>query len=265
VRGLRKDFHPLRGGRVQAIRDISFDMQEGEFIAVVGPSGCGKSTLLRLLAGLILPTAGETVIAGARVTKPTSEVGIVFQNPVLLPWRTALQNALLPIEVLGLDRNTYTRTAVELLRLVGLGEFMDKYPYELSGGMQQRNAIVRALVHKPKLLLMDEPFGALDAMTREYMNLELLRIWQSTGKTIVFVTHSISEAVFLSDHVLVLSERPGCLLERITVKLPRPRTFDLMGHPEFASLVARVRSLMGQRSGSGGGSGGAGAGQPVEL
>ena len=207
-----KEVGKLFGGRgpvVTALQDISFDIGLGEFVAVVGPSGCGKSTLLRILAGLI-PTSSGTVWFGDRKLEgPRRDIGVVFQSPVLFPWRTVLGNVLLPADVQRLGREQMKRRALELLALVGLTGFEQRYPWELSGGMQQRVALVRALIHDPALLLMDEPFGALDAMTREQMNVELQRIWMERRKTVLFITHSTAEAVFLADRVMVMTPRPG--------------------------------------------------------
>src|SRR5437879_1152486 len=207
--------YEAQSGPVEALRDIPFAVGRGEFVALVGPSGCGKSTLLRIVAGLRPPTAGDVTVNGSPVTRPIAQVGMVFQAPVLLKWRTVLDNVLLPAELAGLEAKRYRDRAHELLQLVGLGGFEAKLPRELSGGMQQRASLCRALLLDPPLLLMDEPFGALDAMTRDEMNLELLRVWgQGSGeerKTIVFVTHSIPEAVFLADRVIVMTSRPGRL------------------------------------------------------
>jgi NitT/TauT family transport system ATP-binding protein len=229
---------------------LSFAVREGEFVALVGPSGCGKTTLLRILAGLLRGTTGEVTLKGTPVDRPRRDIGMVFQSPVLLPWRTVLDNALLPVKVLGLDRKTYLKTALELIELVGLKGFEQKYPFELSGGMQQRNAIVRALVFDPSILLMDEPFGALDAMTREVMNAELLRIWDEKKKTVFFITHSIPEAVFLADRVLVMSPRPGRIVGTVTVDLPRPRDITLMSSAECGEFTIRVRQALDQEGGN---------------
>ncbi len=230
-------------GPVEALRDISFDVGRGELLALVGPSGCGKSTLLRAIAGLRLPTRGVVAVDGRTVTRPVPAVGMVFQAPVLLKWRRIADNVLLAAELAGLDPAGYRARAAELLELVGLGEFADKYPRELSGGMQQRVALCRALLLDPPLLLMDEPFGALDAMTRDELNLELLRVWgEGSGerKTVVFVTHSIAEAVFLADRVVVMTPRPGRVGEIFPVPLPRPRTVQSRASAEFGALVLRV-------------------------
>ena len=230
-----------RGPVVTALQNINLDIDLGEFVAVVGPSGCGKSTLLRILAGLI-PTSSGTVWFGDRKLEgPRHDIGVVFQSPVLFPWRTVLDNVLIPIDVQKLDRKKYLSRARELINLVGLSEFEQRYPAELSGGMQQRVGIVRALVHDPAMLLMDEPFGALDAMTREKMNVELMRIQRETGKTVLLITHSIPEAVFLADRVLVMTERPGAIAAIYDVPLPRPRSLDAMADPAFTELVQRIR------------------------
>jgi NitT/TauT family transport system ATP-binding protein len=215
---------------------------------VVGPSGCGKSTLLKIVAGLYPPTSGEVLLNGAVVRGPHREVGLVFQGPALMKWRTVLGNVMLQAEVRGLPLAEYRARATDLLRLVGLAGFEDAYPFQLSGGMQQRAAICRALLHDPPLLVMDEPFGALDALTREQMNLELMNLWATRRKTVLFVTHSIPEAVFLSDRILVMSARPGRILEEIEVPLPRPRTVETMASAEFGRLASRIRRLLQARA-----------------
>ena len=243
-----KEVGKLFGGRgpvVTALQDISFDIGLGEFVAVVGPSGCGKSTLLRILAGLI-PTSSGTVWFGDRKLEgPRRDIGVVFQSPVLFPWRTVLDNVLIPIDVQKLDRKKYMSRARDLINLVGLSEFEQRYPAELSGGMQQRVGIVARLVHDPAMLLMDEPFGALDAMTREHMNVELQRLWMAQSKTILFITHSISEAVFLADRVVVMTPRPGRIAEVLDIDLPRERTLDMMTTPPFGEYVRRIRAHFG--------------------
>jgi NitT/TauT family transport system ATP-binding protein len=208
---------------------------------VVGPSGCGKSTLLKMISGLLAPSTGEIFVEGEQVTRPHGNVGIVFQNSLLLPWRNVLANVMLPIDMKRLPRSEYLPRAMELLKLVGLAGFEKKLPWQLSGGMQQRASICRALVHDPKIMLMDEPFGALDAMTRERMNVELMRIQRETGKTVLLITHSIPEAVFLADRVLVMTERPGSIAAIYDVPLPRPRSLDAMADPVFTELVQRIR------------------------
>jgi NitT/TauT family transport system ATP-binding protein len=240
-RRVSKIYQTIEGERIHALADIDLAVREGEFVSVVGPSGCGKSTLLRLLAGTLTKTSGEIAIRGVPVVGPRRDIGIVFQTATLLPWRNVIQNALLPADVQGLDRRRYTERAHELLRMVGLSGFERKYPFELSGGMQQRVSITRALVHDPAVLLMDEPFGALDALTREQMNLDLQRIWAASGKTIFLITHSISEAVFLADRVVVMSARPGRFIAELPITFRRPRTLDVMGSPEFGRLVTEIR------------------------
>jgi NitT/TauT family transport system ATP-binding protein len=243
VSGLEKSYATRGRTLVHALAGISVAIGAGEFVTIVGQSGCGKTTLLKILAGLLQRSGGSVTLRGQPVDAPSRDIGIVFQDPVLLPWRNVIGNVMLPVEVLGLDRRSSVRRAQDLLGLVGLDGFEDKYPHELSGGMRQRVAIARALVHDPSLLLMDEPFGALDAMTREFMNLELLRIWEESGKTIVFITHSIPEAAFLADRVIVMSARPGRIQEIVDVKLPRPRDLDMMASDEFGVYTRRIRHL----------------------
>jgi len=228
-------------GPVESLKPLTFDIGEGEFMAVVGPSGCGKSTLLKMVAGLLPATAGTITLNGVPVDGPPDNVGIVFQSPVLLAWRTVLDNVLLQIDMRRLSRADYRPKAEALLAMTGLADFARKLPWQLSGGMQQRASICRALVHDPAVLLMDEPFGALDAMTREKMNLELQRIWFETRKTVLFITHSIPEAVFLADRVLVMSERPGAIAAIYDVALPRPRSLAMMGDPAFVALTQTIR------------------------
>jgi NitT/TauT family transport system ATP-binding protein len=244
VTHLDKTFLTLRQERVQALSDISLAVHERQFATIVGPSGCGKSTLLKILAGLTPASAGSVKVAGTSVAAPRPDIGIVFQNPILLPWRTVLDNVLLPAEVQGLPDGPARERARALLAMVGLSEFENKYPMELSGGMQQRAAISRALVSDPRLLLMDEPFGALDAMTREQMNLDLQRIWLEAGKTVILITHSIPEAVFLGDRVVVMTPRPGRVLRLVEVAIPRPRSIDLMSEPLFGRLTGEIRRLL---------------------
>ena len=245
LRNVRKVY---RKGREEflAISDASFDVMPGELVSLVGPSGCGKSTLLKILAGLHAHDGGEVKIgSSAHGFDPARDIGMVFQAPLLLKWRRILENVLLPAEILGLPMEASRNRARELLALVGLGGFEDKYPYELSGGMQQRAAIARALVHDPKLVLMDEPFGALDALTREKMNLELLRIWKEAGKTIVFVTHGISEAVFLGTRVVVLTAGPAKMADNFEIELGYPRTLDMKTQPAFGEYTRRIYRLLG--------------------
>jgi NitT/TauT family transport system ATP-binding protein len=238
--GVSKTYR-TRDGDVPSLRPLDFRINEGEFFVVVGPSGCGKSTLLKLISGLLAPTAGEITVSGEKVTRPHGNVGIVFQNALLLPWRNILSNVMLPIDMKRLPREQYLPRAKDLIKLVGLDGFEKKLPWQLSGGMQQRASICRALVHDPKIMLMDEPFGALDALTRERMNLELMTIQRETGKTVLLITHSIPEAVFLGDRVLVMTERPGAIAAVYDVPLPRPRSLDVMADPVFTGLVQRIR------------------------
>ena len=240
---LEKEYITASREVVHALAEINFEVNEGEFLCVLGPSGCGKSTLLKILAGLLSITSGRALLMGNPITGPRNDVGIVFQDPVLLPWRSVLENTLLPSEIMGLDPKTTVPRAKDLIRLVGLDGFEDKYPQELSGGMRQRNAIIRALIHDPAVLLMDEPFGALDAMTREQMNLELQRIWLESKKTVFFITHSIPEAVFLADRIIVMTARPGKIAETISVDIARPRSLSTMGDERFVALTQRIRKL----------------------
>jgi NitT/TauT family transport system ATP-binding protein len=226
---------------IHALSDIDLDIFPGDLITIVGPSGCGKSTLLKLLAGIVAPSSGVVEIDGHPLNGPSASLGVVFQSPVLLPWRTVLDNVLVPAEVLGLDLAASRNRARSLLEMAGLSGFEGKYPHELSGGMQQRVGICRALVHRPAFLLMDEPFGALDAMTRETMNLELLRIWKEQQTTILVVTHSIPEAVFLADRVVVMTPRPGRIAEILDVDLPRPRTLGVFNTERFGRYVNVIR------------------------
>ncbi|WP_016834442.1 ABC transporter ATP-binding protein [Herbaspirillum lusitanum] len=242
VEALEKTYATHDGGKVQALGPISVSVPLGGFMTIVGPSGCGKSTLLKLLSGLIPRSDGSIKVNGEEVHEPHRDIGMVFQSPVLLPWKTAIENVLLPARVLGLDMASSRVRAQELLDMVGLADFAHRYPNELSGGMQQRVAIARSLIHDPSILMMDEPFGALDAMTREVMNLELLRIWRKAGKTVVFVTHSIPEAIFLGTHVMVLSNRPGRIADLVTVDLPAERGLDIMSTDAFGVYSKRIRS-----------------------
>ena len=233
--------YETRRGPLLVLDRLRFRVQPGEFVSVLGPSGCGKSTLLRLVSGLLSPTSGEVRLEGKQVRGPRPDVGIVFQQPTLLPWRTVHNNIMMPVRALGRDASHYGARADELIRLVGLDGFRDAYPNELSGGMQQRVAVARGLIHDPAVLLMDEPFAALDAMTRENMAIELQRIWADTHKSVLFITHSIPEAVFLSDRVIVMSPRPGRVVEEVEVDLPRPRTADMMADKRFVELSNRLR------------------------
>jgi NitT/TauT family transport system ATP-binding protein len=245
--------YAAHSGPVEALSDISFGVDRGQLVALVGPSGCGKSTLLRIVAGLRPPTRGSVTVDGALVRGPVAAVGMVFQAPVLLKWRRLLDNVLLPADLAGRPRRDYTQRAHELLAKTGLAEFAEKYPGELSGGMQQRASLCRALLLDPPLLLMDEPFGALDAMTRDEMNLELLRVWgEEEGpaerrKTILFVTHSIPEAVFLADRVVVMTPRPGRVAHVFDVPLPRPRTVAARATVEFGRLSLAIYETLDVR------------------
>lgn len=240
----------------RALSRIDLSIIAGEFISVVGPSGCGKSTLMRIIAGLLKPTSGQVIIGGKAVSGPYTNLGIVFQSPVLLDWRTILGNVLLQVELRQHPIGTYLERAKALLDAVGLGEFQDRFPYELSGGMQQRAGICRALIHDPPLLLMDEPFGALDALTREQIRVDIEELWLSSRKTVVFITHSIDEAVLLSDRVVVMSARPGEIERIIPIDLPRPRGLDARRLPRFAEIADEITGiflsrgvLRGSRSG----------------
>jgi NitT/TauT family transport system ATP-binding protein len=242
IAGVAKTYR--RDGReTHALERIDLAIREGEFLAIVGPSGCGKSTLLRIVAGLHLPTSGEVRVAGRVVDRPQTNLGIVFQSPVLLDWRTALANVLMQVELRGLDPRNYRDRALRLLDQVGLKEFADRYPHELSGGMRQRVAIARALIHDAPLLLMDEPFGALDALTREQMRLDLEALWLATRKTVLFITHSIDEAVLLADRVVVMSPRPGTIESVLDIRLPRPRGLEARRALEFTQATERITDI----------------------
>lgn len=230
-----------KSGTVTALSDVNLEIPSGQFVTVVGPSGCGKSTLLTALAGLSTPTRGKIVVFGEEVSGPLTDAGIVFQNAELLPWRTARENVLLQAEMRKLDKSTYREKADDLLAQVGLSGFEDKFPHELSGGMQQRVALCRALLHDPSIILMDEPLGALDAMTRSQVQSDLQDLWMATKKTVLFITHSIEEAVFLGDRVLVMSPRPGRVVEDIEISLPRPRTPDDRETTEFLEYTREIR------------------------
>jgi NitT/TauT family transport system ATP-binding protein len=247
VDNLCMEYSTASGAKIVALQDVSLDIPARQFLAIVGPSGCGKTTLLRILAGLVKQTRGIASIRGAPIAGPSSDIGIVFQAPVLLPWRTVAENVILPAIVLGLDLKRSRRRASQLIEMVGLGGFEDSYPKELSGGMQQRVSIARALLHEPSLLLMDEPFGALDALTRETMNLELQRIAKDAEATVVFITHSIQEAVFLGDRVVVMTPRPGRIAQVLDVTLARPRDLDIMASDPFGRYVNSIRHLLNAR------------------
>ena len=246
IRGVRKVYEGS-GLPVQALASVSLRVGRGEFVAILGPSGCGKSTLLMIVGGLVQPTAGQVLIDGTQVDRPQTDVGIVFQDPVLLEWRTSLGNVMIQVEARRLDRQRYLSRARDLLASVGLEGFEDKHPYELSGGMRQRVSLCRALVHEPRLLLMDEPFGALDALTRDQMNLDLQRMWLQNPVTVLLVTHSIPEAVFLADRVIVMSPRPGSVETLVTVDLPRPRGLEAQEQPQFARYVREIKDIFARR------------------
>ena len=245
LRGVRK-VYGTGGAEFLAVSDATFDVMFGELVTLVGPSGCGKSTLLKVLAGLHSHDAGEVLVGNAQHPfDPARDVGMVFQQPLLLKWRRIIDNVLLPAQILGLPARASRDRARDLLALVGLAGFEEKYPYELSGGMQQRAAIARSLVHDPKLVLMDEPFGALDALTRERMNVELRRIWQQSRKTILFVTHGISEAVFLGSQVIVLTARPARMAGRLRIDLPEDRGLEIRTEARFGEYTRQIYDLLG--------------------
>lgn len=240
VHGVSKFFDSTRG-KVEALMDVTLDVGSSRFAALVGPSGCGKSTLLRIICGIYPAAAGSVRIGSEIVTEPRRDVGLVFQSPNLLPWRTIEKNVSLPLEVGGRSSHRAAERAARYLKMVGLYDFRDKLPHELSGGMQQRAGIVRALVHDPTILLMDEPFGAVDVLTREKLNFEIQSIWEQTGKTIVFVTHSIQEAIFLADVVFIFSPRPGTIVKTIDIDLERPRTRQTIHTQEFFEYTEQIR------------------------
>lgn len=245
LRNVRKVYR-ARGEEFLAVSDATMDILAGELVSLVGPSGCGKTTLLKILAGLHPHDGGElTIGTRAQPFDPGRDVGMVFQQSLLLKWRRVLENVLLPAEILGLPERESRERARDLLGMVGLGGFEEKYPYELSGGMQQRAAIARSLIHDPQVILMDEPFGALDALTREKMNLELLRIWSESRKTIVFVTHSIQEAVFLGSRCAVLTAGPARMADNFEIALPWPRTLDVKTQESFGEYTRRIYRLLG--------------------
>ena len=243
VSGVGQEFQ-IAGGVVRALDGVDLTVADGEFVSVVGPSGCGKSTLMRIVAGLVRPTRGTVRIAGRVVTSPAPDVGIVFQKATLLPWRSVVGNIDLQLEMRNQPRSSRAARRKQLIELTGLGGFESALPHELSGGMQQRVALCRALIHDPAILLMDEPFGALDAMTREAMNTELQRVWMDRAKTVLFITHSIPEAVFLSDRIVVMTPRPGHITDVVTVDLQRPRNFAMIGDSAFLSAMAKVRKAL---------------------
>ena len=245
-----KVYQTQDGGEVEAFTNFNLEIQEDEFLVLVGPSGCGKSTLLKMIVGLLPPTRGAVYFQGTEVLSPRTDFGMVFQEATLLPWRSVRDNVMLPIEILGKTDKDYRAEAGRLLTLVGLHGFESRMPYELSGGMQQRCAICRALIHDPRVLVMDEPFGALDAMTREEMGHELLRIWQQNRKTVVFVTHSIREAVWLADRVVVMTPRPAKIADIIEIEFERPRTEKMQFLPKFGEYVQSISDIIAGRSGA---------------
>jgi NitT/TauT family transport system ATP-binding protein len=240
IEGATKHYH-TRSGTVHALEDVSFDVREGELVCVLGPSGCGKSTLLWAMSGLHPLTRGRILFDGVPVTRPHPQIAMIFQDANLLPWRNLLRNIQLPFEIKGIDPATRRDKVDALLQRVGLAGFETKFPRELSGGMQQRASIVRSLAVDPSVLLMDEPFGALDAFTRDEMNLLIQEIWMDTGKTVVFITHNIAEAIFLADRIVVLSPRPGRLSRIFEIDLPRPRTLDVTTKPHFIEMLVEIK------------------------
>lgn len=229
---------------LEALAEADFALAPNEFVSIIGPSGCGKSTLLRVLAGLVCPTSGRVLLGGIPFNEPQREIGFVFQHANLMPWRSALRNVMLPLEIQGASKSEAERKAREILALVGLNDFMDSLPRDLSGGMRQRVALARAFVYDPEVLLLDEPFGSLDAITRERMNWELLRIWELRRKTVLMVTHDIREALFLSDRVFIMSARPGYIKQEVSVDLPRPRRQDILYTPRFLELERILRDAL---------------------
>jgi NitT/TauT family transport system ATP-binding protein len=241
ARGLGLSYPSQDGADVEALKEVDFDLYSGEFISIVGPSGCGKTTLLKMLGGLVPPTLGELAFKGEQLTEPPEGIGMAFQDPLLLPWRNVVDNVLLPIEILRRPRSNYLKKAMDLLQIVGLAEFEKKSAWQLSGGMRQRVNLCRALIADPVVILLDEPFGALDAFTREDLWLVLQELHGRTGCTIILITHQLSEAVFLSDRVLVLSRRPGHIIHEERISLPKPRNPDTVLTPEFVQHVGNIR------------------------
>lgn len=232
-------------GPVHAVDDVTFDVAPGKFVGLVGPSGCGKSSLLLLMAGLLSPTSGQVLVRGRTITKPEpTEIGVVFQESSLLPWKTALENVEFPLALRGVDRDVRRASALQMLELVGLKDFVDRRPQELSGGMKQRVAVARGFCQNPRILLMDEPFAALDEQTRMTLGDELLHIWDQHKKTVIFVTHGLTEATYLCDEVLVMGARPGRILKRIAIDLPRPRTYEMMATEKFGRLRDEMWQLI---------------------
>ena len=248
---VRKVYNVGAPTALEAVGSVSLTARAGEFVSILGPSGCGKSTLLMMVAGLEALTAGRIDVGGQVITGPRAEIGVIFQDPVLLPWKSVLDNVLFPIDILKRPRREYSERARQLLEMVGLSEFQAKRPHQLSGGMRQRVAICRALIHDPTLLLMDEPFSALDAITRDEMNAALLDIWQRYQKTVLFVTHGIREAVFLSDRVLVMARRPSTIIADVRIPLPRPRSLTIEESPAFNEICAFLRAKIERSHGRG--------------
>jgi len=244
LHGVGKSYE-TKDGPVDACGDIDLDIRQSEFVAIVGPSGCGKTTILKMVAGLVPYTAGSITVGGRKVDRPLTDVGIVFQEAILLDWRSVLSNVMLQIDIRAMEPAAGERQARQLLQATGLSGFENKKPYELSGGMRQRVSICRALVHDPPLLLMDEPFGALDALTREQISMDIQRIWMDKRKTAIHITHSIPEAVLLADRVVVMGPRPGRIVEIIEIDLPHPRTLDLKTHERFGAYTRRIYKLLG--------------------
>jgi NitT/TauT family transport system ATP-binding protein len=236
--------YDTRDGAVDAVRGATFDVKAGEFVSLVGPSGCGKSTILQICAGLVSPTSGTVQLGGVQARPGRREIGIMFQAPVLLPWRSVSANVLLPTEIFGMEKGPARKRALELLDLVGLKGFEDKQPWELSGGMQQRASLARVLVSDPDILLMDEPFSALDEFTRERLNLELANIHETLGRTVLYVTHNIEESVFLSDRVVVMKPHPGEILDIVETGLPRPRKLEVLQEASTIELVIKIRQML---------------------
>jgi NitT/TauT family transport system ATP-binding protein len=253
VQDVSKSYESRRGA-IGALERVTFDVAPTEFVCLVGPSGCGKSTLLKLILGIMKPTSGDIFVRGTRVTAPRADCSMMFQSPLLLPWRTVRKNVLFPIEILGRDPKDYEERATALLEMVGVGGFARHYPKELSGGMQQRVAICRALIHEPDVLLLDEPFAALDSITREQLNDDLLDIWAETGCTVVLVTHNVDEAVYLSNRVLVFSDRPGQIIDGLAIDLPEPRTDEVRQSEAFLTATQEIRRILGLAKAAGRGS-----------
>lgn len=247
IQNASKMYTARKGVAVQALEDVTLDITEGEFITLVGPSGCGKSTLLRMIAGLHSPTTGKIELDGIPHTGPNARIGIVYQQPLLLPWKSVLENVLVPIRVRGQRVQDFRERAEDLLEVLGLADFAGSFPHQLSGGMQQRVSIARALIQDPEILLMDEPFGALDAMTRDQLTLELIRIQQQFGKTVIFVTHSIQESVLLADRVVAMTARPGRIARVFAVDLPRPRSLEDVNSESFGRVASEVRAVLDQQ------------------